>query len=139
MKAALKTPAGTFKIREVELPGAEWVMVRVKGAGICGTDLRHRKMHEGDLVGHIMGHELAGEAVAIGDEVDDVLAGAGASFASWELGKEQGQVIELLGKGRLDAERLVIHRCPLERINEAFACAQSKQESGTVFIAAQMD
>ena len=78
MKAALKTQEGTFEVREVaqpELPGPDWVLVRVRVAGICGTDLRHWRKHEEDLAGHIMGHELAGDVVAIGDAVNNVAVG----------------------------------------------------------------
>ena len=44
MKAALKTAEGRFAIEEVEnpkLPAQDWVLARVRFAGICGTDLRH--------------------------------------------------------------------------------------------------
>jgi len=78
MKAALKTQEGTFEVREVAqpgLPGPDWVLVRVRVAGICGTDLRHWRKHEEDLAGHIMGHELAGDVVAIGDAVNNVAVG----------------------------------------------------------------
>jgi L-iditol 2-dehydrogenase len=78
MKAALKTSEGTFAVREVdrpELPGEDWVMIRVRVAGICGTDLRHWRKHEHDLEGHIMGHELAGDVVLTGSEVTNVTAG----------------------------------------------------------------
>lgn len=78
MKAALKTGEGTFEIADVEtphVPHAEWVQARVKVAGICGTDLRHWKKHEEDLAGHIMGHELAGEVVAVGANVSHVKPG----------------------------------------------------------------
>ncbi len=78
MKAALKTDEGIFTIEEAELPalpGPDWVMVRVRVAGICGTDLRHWQKHEHDLAGHIMGHELAGDVVEIGGEVTNVAAG----------------------------------------------------------------
>lgn len=72
MKAALKTPDGKFEIGEVEipsLPGPDWVLVRIKVAGICGTDLRHWKKHEPDLECRIMGHEMAGEVVETGSDV----------------------------------------------------------------------
>jgi L-iditol 2-dehydrogenase len=351
MKAALKTSEGTFAIAEVdrpEMPGEDWVEVRVRVAGICGTDLRHWMKHERELEGHIMGHELAGEVVATGPAVDNVtvgdrvvvetvlgcgqceycsarrynicpdlyptrsatvsraygqylvapashvyrlpdhvsfeqaslidtlsvclhaqhlsgltindrvaIIGAGpiglgqlmlakasgadvlivdmvdhslqlaqelgadvtinidrddptdavkaftggrgadivfecaggesmpqtlplatrmarrggkvviiggfdpgateialewqriqmseiqlipsASFAWWQLDKEQGQVLEMIGKGKLPVERLITHRFPLDRMNEAFACAQNKEQSGAVFIALEID
>ncbi len=58
MKAALKNADGTFRIAEVErpsLPDSNFVLARVRVAGICGTDLRHWKKHEPDLECHITG------------------------------------------------------------------------------------
>lgn len=78
MKAAVKTEEGTFTVEERDLPGLpgpDWVLVRVRVAGICGTDLRHWQKHEPDLVGHIMGHELAGDVVETGSEVTNVASG----------------------------------------------------------------
>jgi L-iditol 2-dehydrogenase len=78
MKAALKTAEGTFEVAEVErpiIPAPNFVLARVRVAGICGTDLRHWKKHEPDLECHIMGHELAGEVVEIGEAVTNVKPG----------------------------------------------------------------
>jgi L-iditol 2-dehydrogenase len=78
MKAALKTANGEFEINEVELPRLQhpdWVLARVKVSGICGTDLRHWKKEEPDLVCKIMGHELAGEVVDVGEAVKNVKPG----------------------------------------------------------------
>jgi len=78
MKAALKNADGTFHIAEVErptLPASNYVLARVRVAGICGTDLRHWKKHEPELECHIMGHELAGEVVEVGPDVFNVKPG----------------------------------------------------------------
>jgi L-iditol 2-dehydrogenase len=78
MRAALKTEEGMFTIDEVErpaLPDANFVLARVRVAGICGTDLRHWKKHEPDLACKIMGHELAGEVVEVGADVSNVKIG----------------------------------------------------------------
>ena len=78
MKAALKTEEGTFEIAEVErpiLPTPDFVLARVRVAGICGTDLRHWKKHEPELACHITGHELAGEVVEVGEAVHHVKPG----------------------------------------------------------------
>lgn len=78
MKAALKTAEGTFEVTEVnrpQIPCADWVLARVRVAGICGTDLRHWKKHEPELEHHIMGHELAGEVVEVGVAVSNVAPG----------------------------------------------------------------
>lgn len=78
MKAALKTADGRFAVQEVDeptLPAATWVKARVRVAGICGTDLRHWQKPDESLHCCIMGHELAGEVVEIGDEVTHVAVG----------------------------------------------------------------
>ncbi len=78
MKGAVKTADGTFRVEEVDeplLPEHGFAKVRVRVAGICGTDLRHWKKAEPELEYHIMGHELAGEVVAVGKGVDNVRPG----------------------------------------------------------------
>jgi L-iditol 2-dehydrogenase len=78
MKAALKTAEGKFEISEVprpHIPQADWVLARVRVAGICGTDLRHWGKHEPELEHHITGHELAGEVVEVGAAVTNVAPG----------------------------------------------------------------
>lgn len=78
MKAALKTAEGRFEIREVErpiIPASDFVLARVHVAGICGTDLRHWNKAKAELECHIMGHELAGEVVEVGDGVTNLKPG----------------------------------------------------------------
>jgi len=78
MKAALKTADGRFEVRDVErpiIPASDFVLARVRVAGICGTDLRHWNKAEPELECHIVGHELAGEVVEIGDAVVNLRPG----------------------------------------------------------------
>ena len=78
MTAALKTAEGEFEVKEVgipPLPGPEWVLVRIRVAGICGTDLRHWKKEEPELEHKIMGHEMAGEIADLGDGVTTLKVG----------------------------------------------------------------
>jgi L-iditol 2-dehydrogenase len=78
MKAALKTAEGKFEVSDVprpQIPSADWVLARVRVAGICGTDLRHWNKHEAELEHHIVGHELAGEVVDVGAAVTNVAPG----------------------------------------------------------------
>lgn len=78
MKAAIKNAEGTFDLKEVDepiLPTSNFVKVRVRVAGICGTDLRHWRKPEESLCGKITGHELAGEVVAVGEGVTNVKIG----------------------------------------------------------------
>jgi L-iditol 2-dehydrogenase len=78
MRAALKTAGGRFEVTEVDrpiIPSGDFVLARVRVAGICGTDLRHWQKAEPELECHIVGHELAGEVVEVGDDVVDVKPG----------------------------------------------------------------
>lgn len=78
MKAALKTADGRFEVTEVEkpiIPASDFVLARVRVAGICGTDLRHWNKAEPELECHIVGHELAGEVVEVGDGVVNLKPG----------------------------------------------------------------
>ncbi|GAB4460206.1 MAG: galactitol-1-phosphate 5-dehydrogenase [Armatimonadaceae bacterium] len=78
MKAAVKTAEGDFEVKDVQTPpleGSDWVRARVRVAGICGTDLRHWKVEDPELEGKIMGHELAGEVVEVGDAVSHLQKG----------------------------------------------------------------
>ncbi len=81
MKAAIIHGPRDLRIEEVELPemGARDVTVRIRAGGICGSDL-HYYLHGG--VGAIrlrepmiLGHEIAGEVVAVGAEVIRVRPG----------------------------------------------------------------
>ncbi len=66
------------------LPGTHWVRVRNRLAGICGSDL-HLVSADGDmriapaaLPGHAqtyLGHEVVGEVIEIGDDVDQLQVG----------------------------------------------------------------
>lgn len=78
MRAALKTSDGRFEVTDTdrpEIPAADWVLARIRVAGICGTDLRHWKKAEPELEHHIVGHELAGEVVEVGPAVTNVAVG----------------------------------------------------------------
>ncbi|MVN91153.1 zinc-dependent alcohol dehydrogenase [Mucilaginibacter aquatilis] len=78
MTAALKTEQGDFNVEEVdrpEIPHPDWVLARIRMSGICGTDLRHWKKEEPELVHEIMGHEVAGEVVEVGSNVKNVKPG----------------------------------------------------------------
>jgi L-iditol 2-dehydrogenase len=78
MKAALKTKEGEFEIKEIDRPslsGPDWVLARIKVAGICGTDLRHWKEENKDLECKVMGHEMAGEVIEVGPNVTHVKPG----------------------------------------------------------------
>lgn len=78
MRAAVKTADGTFELTEVDtpqLPDRDWVRVRVRAAGVCGTDLRHWKVADPARAGQVVGHEVAGEVDEVGPDVADFRPG----------------------------------------------------------------
>jgi D-arabinitol dehydrogenase (NADP+) len=77
VKAAVLEAVKKVAIRDVPEPaiGPRDVLVRAKACGICGTDVH---IWEGDFFPTfplIPGHELAGEVVKIGAQVDDLKVG----------------------------------------------------------------
>ncbi len=89
MKAILKTE-GTAGLRLAEVPepdiGPTDVLIRVKRAGICGTDLHiyrwDRWSQKRITPPRILGHEFMGEVVEIGELVDNVVVGERVSAES---------------------------------------------------------
>ncbi|UEG51693.1 zinc-binding dehydrogenase [Mucilaginibacter daejeonensis] len=119
MKAALKNEKGEFDVEQVdrpEIPHPDWVLARITATGICGTDLRHWKKEEPELVHKIMGHELAAEVVEVGSAVTNVKPG------------DRVVVETLLGDGTCDWCRVQQYNlCPnlypvrMETVSRAFA------------------
>ncbi len=69
MRAACFTESGKpFEIREIAdpEPGPGEVVLAVKGCGICGSDLHVTELKGAVPHGAVMGHEFAGEIVAVG-------------------------------------------------------------------------
>jgi threonine dehydrogenase-like Zn-dependent dehydrogenase len=72
---------GEIAVREVPdpQPGPGEVVIRVRAAGICGSDLHEygarRQLYEIPYPRAAQGHEFAGEVVAIGRGVDDLAVG----------------------------------------------------------------
>ena len=98
MQAVLKaSSAPGAEIREVKVPqfGRSEVLVKVKVASICGTDLHiyewdrwaQRRIHPP----LIPGHEFCGEVVAFGDEVSSVKEG---DFVSAEMHVACGKCLQ---------------------------------------------
>lgn len=57
-----------------------------------------------------------------------------ASFAFHDIYAEQAEVLELVARGKLQTQKLITHRFPLDRINEAFDVAQDKERTGAIFV-----
>ena len=86
MKAAVRTADGKFEVKEVSMPEISepnFVLAKVRAAGVCGSDLHFWKVPvaKDDAFGvwagegAIMGHELAGDVVTVGDDVTNVKPG----------------------------------------------------------------
>ncbi len=80
MKALVKTEKGPghIEVREVPVPTVardDWVLIRVRAAGICGTDLHiwHDQFQYWPPV--VLGHEFAGVIVEVGKAVKGWKAG----------------------------------------------------------------
>ena len=74
MKAAVFHRPGVLVVEDVPIPaiGRDDLLVRVRSASICGTDLRisrhgHFKIPAGQR--RVQGHEVAGEVVLVGGDV----------------------------------------------------------------------
>jgi len=82
MKAALKVeaaPGATVALVDIPTIGSRDVLVQVKAASICGTDMH---IYDWDAwaqsrvrVPRIFGHEFAGEVVDVGQEVVELVPG----------------------------------------------------------------
>jgi threonine dehydrogenase-like Zn-dependent dehydrogenase len=86
MLAAVYHGLHDIRLEEVPLPqpGPSEAVMRVRAASVCATDLRifnhgHFKISEGTV--RILGHEVAGEIVAIGEQVTYLAPGARVAIA----------------------------------------------------------
>ena len=73
MRAACFDASGKpLEIRDVPdpTPGPGEVLLAVRGCGICGSDLHVTELGGAVPNGAVMGHEFAGEIVAVGDPKD---------------------------------------------------------------------
>ena len=74
---AMLTGPKNIEIQELPIPelGDDDILVKVEGAGICGTDVHEWKMDPFGLIPVILGHEGTGEVVAVGKNVKVDTAG----------------------------------------------------------------
>jgi S-(hydroxymethyl)glutathione dehydrogenase/alcohol dehydrogenase len=79
MRAAVVfEPGGPFTVRDDVVrrdPGPDEAVVRIRAAGLCHTDLSLARGDFGQPLPAVLGHEGAGEVVAIGSAVTDVHVG----------------------------------------------------------------
>lgn len=71
MRAAVQREPGELRLEELPMPrpGPGEILVRVRAAGICGSDLHFWK-YAVYGAGAILGHEIAGEVAALGEGVE---------------------------------------------------------------------
>jgi L-iditol 2-dehydrogenase len=77
MPAAVFYAPGDIRLEEIDVPaiGPGEVLVRVRAAGICGTDVRIMKGGKKVAAPIVIGHELAGEIAALGEGVTGLKLG----------------------------------------------------------------
>ncbi|MDR1934722.1 MAG: alcohol dehydrogenase catalytic domain-containing protein, partial [Candidatus Accumulibacter sp.] len=78
MKAALVTDVEKVSIAEIERPliKDDEVLIKVRTVGVCGSDLHlFRGTHAFRKPPAILGHEIAGDVVEIGKNVQGIKAG----------------------------------------------------------------
>ena len=112
MRAALHEGNGKMRIADVPRPeaGPGEVVARVASAGVCGSDLL---LHAADTGPETIpeGHEVAGEIVAVGDDVDPALVG-------------QRTAIDTAGHGR------ACDRCWYCRMGQYILCRDPATKEG---------
>lgn len=62
-----------------------------------------------------------------------------ASYSYWDIYPEMKICLDLLAKGKLNAKKMISHRFPIEKINEAFETARNKEDTGALFVALNID
>ena len=79
MKAVVYRGPRNLAVEEVEVPqiSPQEVLVKVRAAGVCGTDVRiyHGRFSVPVKTGRIIGHEFSGDIVEVGKEVDGLNVG----------------------------------------------------------------
>lgn len=82
MKVLSLTALGTFELQERPIPqaAAGEVLLKVRAAGICGSDLPRAYVNGPYHYPLVLGHEFAGEIEAVGENVDPGLIGRKAAI-----------------------------------------------------------
>jgi len=77
MKALVHTMPEKLEIKEVSIPeiSADEILIKVKYAGVCGTDVRIYKGTKKIPYPKIIGHEFAGEIARIGQNISEYQLG----------------------------------------------------------------
>jgi len=78
LAARFKVAGEPFSVEDIEVPRPDvnGVLVRIKFAGICGTDVHYRRGEfKPDKIPLVLGHEAAGVVEEVGSEVNHVKPG----------------------------------------------------------------
>lgn len=83
MKAIVVDAPGNVLLKDIEraTPGRFEVLVRVRSAGICGSDIPRMLKDAAHYYPIVLGHEFSGDIVEIGPDVDADLMGMRVSIA----------------------------------------------------------
>ena len=80
MKAVMKVSRGFGNVELCDIAepeaGPDQALIEVRAAGICGTDIHIYRDEYASNPPVVLGHEVAGEVVAVGQRVDPLLVGA---------------------------------------------------------------
>ena len=73
MKALVLNSVGNIKVKQVEIPDLipGWVRIKVRAAGVCGSDIPRIYETGAHKMPLIIGHEFAGVVDALGPQVPD--------------------------------------------------------------------
>ncbi len=76
-KVAMLTAKKHFEVKEFPIPPLEDddILVRVEGAGVCGTDVHEWRADPFGIIPVVLGHEGTGEIIALGKNVRTDTAG----------------------------------------------------------------
>jgi|Deesub1362A_J573_1020465.scaffolds.fasta_scaffold00394_3 2-desacetyl-2-hydroxyethyl bacteriochlorophyllide A dehydrogenase len=109
MKALVKYEEGpgNIEIRNVKIPSIEdhEVLVKVKAAGFCGTDMEIYRWDFKTKIPVIMGHEGAGEVVEVGGAVSEIHVG---------------------DRVALETSKIICGRCDYCRVGRYNLCAERR-------------
>ena len=76
MKAAVYYDTNDIRIeeRDMPVPGKGEALIKMHACGLCGTDI-HKAIHKTVKPGTVLGHEVSGEIVRLGEGVEGFRVG----------------------------------------------------------------
>ncbi len=89
-------PVQVREVPEPELPGEDWVRIRPRLAGLCGSDLSIIRCHESltlqPLASYpfVLGHEVCAEITGLGPAVEGFEVGERVAVMPWLACRERG-------------------------------------------------